>query len=273
MQNTKAIVTIAIGDAYVQPWKNYCYPGWKRYADLHGYDIVLITGLLDTSPRARTRSPSWQRLLILQLPEVAKYAEVVWVDADIAINAETAPCIVETASRSSKTDKTVGVVIDSDHTTPRDDAIIAAVNRRQQRLNQTLNQGMTWQDVYRLNGLGTKLDQGFNAGVMVLKPQHHAAVLQEVYETYDQTPVSWLEGVPLAFHLLSRELVHAIPRAFNVNAAQLFYEHYPFMLANQPIDSQLLKTIVDTMHENSYFLHFLGGGVVRAAMQHVPKPS
>jgi hypothetical protein len=269
MANTKALVTIAIGDAYVQPWKLHCYPSWKRYADRHGYDIVLITTPLDSSPRATSRSPSWQRLLILHHPAVAKYDDVVWLDADIVINTETSPCVVATSASLASNEATIGAVTGSDSTTA-DPVLEAAVNRRQTYLRQTLNQGLTWNKVYRLNGFQTDLDAGFNAGVMVVKPAQHRLVFQEVYESYQQTPHSWLEGVPLAYHLMSRQLVHHIPSAFNVNASQVFYEHYPFLLAAQSVDPVLMKAVVATMLENSHFLHFLGGGIVRNAMTFVP---
>ncbi len=272
MPGKKALVTIAIGDAYIQPWKTFCFPGWKQYADKHGYDIVLITDMLDSGPLGTSRSPSWQRLLILNHPSIAKYSEVVWMDADIAINADAAPCIVDCSSAVAGSEETVGVVLE----VPSGDtksALEAAINKRQGELKQTLNQGHTWRDMYRLNGLATDLDVGFNAGVMVLRPSQHSNLLREVYEQYRQTPNSWLEGVPLAYHLLSKGRIHGIPAAFNVNASYVFYKHYPFLLGASSIDSTLMAAVVRTMYENAYFLHFLGGGVVRHAMSYVPLPA
>lgn len=266
MANNKALVTLAVGDNYVNSWRRFCYPSWRRYAEKYSYDIVLVDSLLDTGRLGVSRSPSWQRLLVCKHPVVRKYEQVVWADADIVINSCIAPCIVSVSNAVRDNNKTIGVVTDRG-VGPENAALSLAVEMRQKKISQTLNQGLTWKDVYRLNGLVTDLQYGFNAGVMVLNPAMHAEILDTVYENYQQTPHSWLEAVPLAFHLLSNKLVHDIPAPFNVNAAQVFYEHYPFLLNGSLGGEPLIRQVVATMLENSYFLHFLGGGVVRQAME------
>lgn len=264
------MVTIALGEEYLRSWQIYCYPHWKQYADKHGYDIVVITSLIDNGPLGASRPPHWQKLLILQVPEVAKYEQVVWLDTDVAMNVETSPCIVDFFIGTGRSEL-VGVVPESSQ--PRDAsnaALTAAVNLRQASCGQTLNQGRSWNDVYRLNGFDTNLNDGFNAGVMVLQPGKHAHLLLEVYTKYKQSPFSWFENGPLAYHLVSRELTGALPEPFNSNMSLIFYRWYPFALTNQPFDALLISPIIRTIYENTYFMHFLGGGVVRKAMMFLP---
>jgi hypothetical protein len=79
-----AVVTLVIGHTYLDRWKFQCEPGWRAYCQRHGYDLVVIDHALDTSARAQSRSPAWQKCLILD--GLTQYDRVVWIDADIVIN-------------------------------------------------------------------------------------------------------------------------------------------------------------------------------------------
>ena len=84
-----------MGEKYLTTWRRVCEANWHAYAQKYGYDIVCLDAPLDSSARARQRSPSWQKCLILGQDAIRKYERVVWVDADILINVEAAPSIVE----------------------------------------------------------------------------------------------------------------------------------------------------------------------------------
>jgi hypothetical protein len=92
-----ALVTLAIGRDYSERFENYCRAGWTAYAERHGFDIFVFKEPLDTSARARRRSPAWQKCLVLGAPEAAGYERLVWVDADICIN-PAAPSILDARS-------------------------------------------------------------------------------------------------------------------------------------------------------------------------------
>ncbi len=92
--NSKAIVTLAIGSAFAKRWHSICEPHWRRYCQRHGYDLICFEEPLDTSGRARRRSPAWQKCLILGQPLVQQYEQVVWLDSDILPNPE-APSVAD----------------------------------------------------------------------------------------------------------------------------------------------------------------------------------
>src|SRR5437016_2609859 len=94
MNATTAIVTLAIGTRYREQWHRVCEVNWTRYAARHGYDVICLEDPLDTSDRARGRSPAWQKCLILGQPFAARYERIVWVDADILIS-PTAPAVTD----------------------------------------------------------------------------------------------------------------------------------------------------------------------------------
>ena len=59
----QAIVTLAIGADYAERFEHHCRANWSAYAKRHGFDLIVITEPLDTSDRARRRSPAWQKCL------------------------------------------------------------------------------------------------------------------------------------------------------------------------------------------------------------------
>ncbi len=63
--NKAALVTIVIGNDYIATWNRLCRKGWEFYANVRGYDIILITQPLDTSERAASRSPAWQEIFLV----------------------------------------------------------------------------------------------------------------------------------------------------------------------------------------------------------------
>lgn len=261
----KAIVTVGIGEPFLTLWRRHCQPSWEAYAKRHGYDIVLISNYIDNGPLARRRSPHWQKLLILHHPSVRKYDRVVWLDADIAINANVAPCVVSAVEDP----KEVGVVF-GEAPNQLGRALVDAVNKRQAVLGQTLNQGgRTWADVYRDIGVAINrpvdsgMNEGFNSGVMVLSPRHHLEVFEYTYANYPEFPGSWFENGPVSHKVVGDGIARKLDRSFNVNVARLLYSYYPFLLTKEGRDKVLEEKVVRVMLENSYFLHFLGGGVSR----------
>src|SRR5262245_28169353 len=84
---------MALGDGFHDTWKRLCEPNWRLYAERHGFDLICLDRPLDTSTRARQRSASWQKCLILSQPFADDYERIVWIDADILINNRMAPDI------------------------------------------------------------------------------------------------------------------------------------------------------------------------------------
>ena len=80
-----AIVTIVIGADYEETWARLCQDCWRDYARKFDFDLIVIAGPLDTSPRAAARSPAWQKLLILNQPWAQRYERIIWLDSDIII--------------------------------------------------------------------------------------------------------------------------------------------------------------------------------------------
>lgn len=272
MNNRKALVTLAIGDTHKQLWWEKCQKGWQKYADKHGYDVICIDTPLDDSERARQRSPSWQKCLILGQKFIEKYEQVIWVDADVVINFEKAPCIASMVA----VDK-IGAV--DAWSMPTAELAQVVLDRLYDHWGETcVIRDRTAQDYYRSYGLMDGFDQVVQTGVLVLSPRHHRHLLEKVYFDYEETGKGNYEMRPLSYELLKADCVHWLDHRFNL--VWLVYKvlYYPFLL-DEPrkrnrilaqikqkmflvppasTRSELDKLCVNATFGNSYFLHFAG---------------
>ena len=95
---TAALVTLAVGERYLATWLRVARPSWLAYAARHGLDVIVIGYPLDP---ADSRSPAWQKCLILSQLWSALYKRLVWLDADILTN-PTAPSVLASAGPAER---------------------------------------------------------------------------------------------------------------------------------------------------------------------------
>jgi hypothetical protein len=253
--HSKALVTLLIGDAYLGFWKAHCEATWRRYAARHGYDIVIIDTPIDPGPKASERSLHQQKCLILEHPAVRQYEDVVWVDADIVIDDKDAPCIVD----ANSSDKVGGVTSrDAYATAEKMENRLYRIRALNNLLEIAALADAPFSAVYERAGLLGDVEEMMNTGVLVFKPDHHADVLRTVYETYDQNPFSGFENLPLAHHLLKRDMVNRLDPRFYRLLGEEIVERYLFLMFDELSDDHLIKSLcVYTAFNNAYFLHFI----------------
>lgn len=75
-ENRKALATIGTGP--MEPVLELAAQTFRRYADLHGYDLVIGEG------ESRGRPPSWGKVLLIR-DLLDRYDEVLWIDSDAII--------------------------------------------------------------------------------------------------------------------------------------------------------------------------------------------
>lgn len=273
MQQSKAIVTLAIGQRFIKMWQGLCKVNWQNYADKHGYDLICIDKPLDNSERAKQRSPAWQKCLILSQDFARSYERIVWIDADILINSLNAPCVVEGVPKDK-----VGAV--------KDGSLFSGLNaelmlRRSAHYNQS-DLSQEPRDFYKSYGLPDTYEEVINTGVLVLSPQNHRNVLEMVYYNYEEKgrPELNAENRPLSYELLKNDQIHWLDPRFNVNWYDYLILHYPFLLSPiespESLEQKTLENRIDnhlrwlvrnigaklcatTAFMNSFFLHFAGG--------------
>jgi hypothetical protein len=247
-----AIVTLLLGRPYWLAWHEVCEPGWRAYAERHGYDIIAIDRSLDVTPRAMARSPAWQKCLVLQPSIVGGYERIVWLDADIVIN-PNAPAVSSDVSIEK-----VGAV--DEFTYPTLDAHQAFWQRmvaqeRNPHLARIWRSYLDPRDYYGIWGLPRRGDHVVQTGVLVLSPRYHRELLEHVYYSYENKggPELNYEMRPLSFEIQERNLQHWIDARFNATLnVILFQANAEGAISTQ---EELFDLIRRSLSSN-YFLHF-----------------
>ena len=208
----RALATLAVGDKCQQLFREYAWPSWQDYAKHHGCELVVYEKPLDTGARARLRSASWQKCLILEQPELRSFDQVAWVDTDIVMRRDS-PSIFDGVPS-----ELVGAV-DNDGCPSR-----VASPRISMEMNRLLNSLLAAKNL-PVNARSAYMNRGFvvpdcsdpveiQAGVWVASPERHRVVFRDVYDRYDDIDRSY-EMVPLAYELWQRGLVRTIDWRFN----------------------------------------------------------
>lgn len=253
MKHPRAIVTLAIGEAYRRRWAQSCRANWEDYAARHGYDLVVVEEPLDRSPRAEARSPAWQKLLLAGAAPLRDYDQLVWIDTDIAIHPR-APSIADAVPLER-----VGGVREFDNPT-------AEIYRRALRTwfrvmearGSAFHRNETPREFYRAFGLEGGADDVVNTGVLVFSPRHHRDLFASVYERYehDPDPAMLAEMRPFSFELTRAGVMHWLDPRFNLLWAIYKAARFPFLLG-YPEHPAAARCVAEAFAE-SHFLHFAG---------------
>ena len=275
MANRRAIVTLATGEEYEHFWETYCEPNWVPYADRIGCDLIRLSEPLDTSERARGRSPSWQKCLILGLDFASRYEQIIWIDSDIIINLAAAPDIVGDCPRER-----VGAVFTGAHIA--DWAVPVILDRVLRQPAQTSGVAELVEATrrnYAAYGLSNPPDVMVQCGTLVLSPAHHREMLERIYETpHYPSNTRQYEQPPLSYEVLTKDMHYPLDGRFNYTFFEQLYAHYPFLVDSAsfrrlgeicaspgmagplPVAAyqQLLQHAMVSEFYNSYFFHLAG---------------
>ena len=278
----RALVTLAIGDDYVANFMTRTRPTWEAYCEKLGYDLILLTEVIDKAFDPAKKSVHWQKLLVGSLPQLRDYRQIAWLDGDVLINHRLAPCIF-----SEVADGRIGVVDSSDWFLQSDDTfnihtrylILSYFMKRQ--MGGTLPKGVkrpiiTDGDLasyYRFLGLEGGATRMINTGVFAFSPREHGPFLAEVYAKYERDFMDF-ENTPLSYELQVSGLADYIDPRFNVLWSAVVARHYPFLFNpdSVPDHASLLELCANVTFRNSYFLHFAAGArnpIVKGAFETV----
>jgi len=269
----KALVTLAIGERYVAEFENQVQRGWQSYAKRHGYDVFVLTEMIDKNCDLNRKSIHWQKLLVGLVPEIRDYDRVVWMDTDIIINPRTAPCIV-----SQMTGEKIGVADYRLEITP-----VEGVDERYYVLDQLFRRNakkidvpnFNMADLYRSLGYRKPADRYINTGVFVFEPRRHNDFLAECYAKYDDDSADGsFENIPFSYELQAGNMAEYIDERFNMAWSKYAATHYPFLYLLDFVKAHpdVAVKCVNVFYHNAFFCHFAGAGahpVNKALMEEV----
>ena len=252
-----AIVTLAVGQAYLDRWKTHCERGWRSYAARHGYDLIVIDKLIDETPRALARSPAWQKCLVLDPKIAGAHERIVWLDSDILVRA-AAPAITDGVPLDM-----IGATDEHTYPTPEERyRIIEQAYRAWERVNMDVARSWkSYLDAAEWHahwGLPRRARSIVQTGVMVLSPRHHRELFEHVYYAYEDNggePMNY-EMRPMSFEIQERGLFHVLDNRFNALFSFLIVQKEQ-ELRRQMTRREMAALLLSTF-DNSYFLHLAG---------------
>ena len=265
-RNRAALVTLNVGERYRSLWRRYSSFAWHSYADKHRLDVIAIDQPIDSSSLARSRSPAWQKLLVLGQDFAKRYEQIVWVDSDVIIN-PSSPLITNgvPVERIGAVDE-FSLPSRAQHSLAVDR--VASANRVAAE-----HTWLTPKSYYESWGLPGGFDHVVQTGVLVLSQKHHREILEHVYYSYDDrgAPIWHYEMRPLSYELIRGGLVDWVDSRFNSLWIYVKAVHYPWLLEDKyprlkrhkggrrianRLDEARLREPVAAALLNNYFLHF-----------------
>jgi hypothetical protein len=269
MKERRALATLAIGETYSRLFHERCEDNWRAYCKRHGIDLVVLEKPLDESARAASRSPAWQKCLILEHPGLEHYDQVCWIDTDILIH-PSAPSVFEGVPLG----KVAGV---DAYAAPNRDVyrgVLARMYESWRNLGAAFLDCPTPESFYAKRGIENGPGHVMHTGVMIASPARHAALFRQVYDAYEDTGGKGVnyEWAPLSYEVVTQGLEHWLDFRFNLILSDQIEHHYRFLhhdlfgkllAQGQEATAQALNRIVfdaclNAIFDNAYFLHFCG---------------
>ena len=173
------LVTISIGENYLQQYNTLFRPSQEKYAKKCGYDFKVITDYIDGPNHPHLIS--FNKVLVCDYNWEKEYDFIIFIDADIIIN-ENTPSIHNEYDFGNK----IGVVNQSQPTL-------------QARIEGQIHKGfeVTAKDYYKLKSDHIiETDHIINTGVLVIQPKKHKVFLRKIFNTYFEKQIN----NPAKFH-------------------------------------------------------------------------
>ena len=230
------LITICIGEKYLQQYNTLFRPSQEKYAKKCGYDFKVITDYIDGP--IHPHMITMQKWLVCDYNSNTEYDFIIFIDADIIINENTPPIHNE----YNFGDK-IGVVNQSQPTL-------------QARIEGQIHKGyeVTANDYYKKYvGVDFKnVEHIINSGVLVLQPKYHKIFLRTLYNIYKTNRINnqWhYEQSTLGYEIQKNNMHYFMDMKWNALWANNKY--YFNTMKKKPLSLQ-------QFYDTNYFTHLAG---------------
>ena len=228
------LVTIAIGEKYLEQYYNLFYESQKNYALKNNYDFKVITEFLDKKNQDKD-CISFNKILVCNQEWSNDYDFIIFVDADILININSPPI-------HSHIDYEGFIGIIDEYSQPS--------NERRLLIQKKMGWETSATDYYKLCGLDIQTDMVFNSGVLVLQPKKHSYFLQKIYNKYVKQSKNHCRG----FHFEQSCIGYEIQKN---NLYKVIDNKFNALWAITKLDNIKNITLNEYFKDN-FFVHFAG---------------
>lgn len=231
------LVTICIGEKYLDQYNSLFKDSQEKYAKKCGYDFKVITGYI-----GELKHPdliSFNKILVSEYSWNKDYDFIIFVDADIIINENTPPLHSQYEFGDN-----IGVVNQSQPTL-------------QARHLCQAHKGyeVTASEYYKIKSdLDIETDHIINTGVLVIQPKIHMKFLRAIFDKYSQKQI----GHPCKFHYEQSVIGYEIQKA---NKYYFMDMKWNAIWANNKYYFNTIKKQNLTLckfYDQNYFIHLAG---------------
>ncbi len=255
------LTTIAIGQSYLDSWKQFALPAWEEYCRRH--DLGLVAFDEDQIPQTDPawKKATWQKLLIGESLTSAglDVRNVCYLDTDILVNPE-APNIFDNYDQA-----TIGLTSIRKNL-PYD---LHLVQRRLAYLRHTHYDNaypldsalfMSIQDLYQFHGLAVQPDEAC-MGLIVFNVPSHSKVMRSWFDKYDRRVQSVTGGgdqTHVNFEIQNWGRVSWLDYRFQAIWVYEMAWKFPFLYQRAKINPDQIRECIESALYANYFLHFAG---------------
>ena len=239
MKKKILLVTLAIGQKYLDQYNYSFRESQENYAKRYGYDFRVVTDFLDKDPANHMASTiTLNKILVCSQEWSKEYDMIIFVDADILISVSSPPI-----HKYMDYGDCIGIA--DDHWQPsRERSLEMSRERPDIKL-------ATPADCFKSCDLGNiETDYAFNTGVLVMQPKKHAEFLEKVYKKYIQNQKTHKKGYlyenyAIGYELLKNNLYKVLPNKFNAVWALTLWDN-------------IHGVKLEDYYRENWFIHFAG---------------
>jgi hypothetical protein len=236
-----AVVTIAVGEKYLQEYNSIFRRHTEHYCQKHGYDFILITeyGLPDKYPISEfVNIMKWT---LSYREDIQQYDRIAIVDADMIITPNCPP--IHELELNDK----VGTVDEYSQPTPE--------------LRIEIQRSNGWEtsakDYYKIHTMGKDLDttRVLNGGLCICSPKLHGEFFRTIFKrhvdgTFTANSAFHYEQSHFGYELQTTNMYSLLDNKWNMIV--------PIMISEVHLKTRDRKDYIMELYKNAYIIHFCG---------------
>ncbi len=256
------IATIAIGESYFVAWRQYCYPTWIKYCEIHDLGlIVIVKDIIDKENRLWKKA-TWQKMLLASVikQDIPDVVNVCYLDSDFMIN-YYAPNIFN--FYNPETIGLVSQIKDLPYDQNEIKRRIAFFRHHSYDKKYPLDSAlfMDLEQIFSYHNLPVQENYAC-AGLIIFNIKRHSEIMKSWFEKYDKNVHSITGGgdeCHFNYEVQNWGKITWLEYRYQAIWTYEMAWKYPFLYGlGSKFSGQITKDCIDASLFSNYFLHFAG---------------
>lgn len=255
------IVTLAIGDKYLDLWKRSALPLWKRYCEKNDIGIIVFYDNLVDDDYLYWKKATWQKLLIGRVLQdsLIDVDNFCYLDTDILIN-PYAPNVFDMheVEKISVVSLRKNLPFSINETLRREAFLRHTYYDKSYPLDSALF--ISIENIYKYHDLPIQ-DDLFCAGMFMCNVSRYSELMKIWFDKYAGDVSSITGGgdqTHLNFEFLNHGKIKWLDYRYQAIWTYEMASKYPFLYNRDLSTTQLIRECIEATLYSNYFLHFAG---------------